>query len=66
MGNTWYVVYSLNWHFLTVMAFTRAILHDEVAYPKPFEFKPERFLKEDGKELPPDPAIVGAFGFGRR
>ncbi|KAF9468084.1 cytochrome P450 [Collybia nuda] len=43
-----------------------AILHDENAYPEPFAFKPERFLGDNEKQLPPDPAIVGAFGFGRR
>ncbi|KAF8219321.1 cytochrome P450 [Tricholoma matsutake] len=43
-----------------------AMLHDEKVYPEPFEFKPERFMK-DG-ELDPtvrDPAHA-AFGFGRR
>ncbi|KAF9468079.1 cytochrome P450 [Collybia nuda] len=49
-----------------VMGNTWAILHDESVYPEPFEFKPERFLRQNGKQLPPDPAIVGAFGFGRR
>jgi len=29
------------------------------------EFKPERFLKEEGKPIAPDSAIY-AFGFGRR
>lgn len=43
----------------------RAILHDPQPYPDPLSFKPERFLKENGKELPPDP-INFAFGFGRR
>lgn len=45
----------------------RAILHDEEMYPQPFAFKPERFLNsEEGKVLPPDPATIAAFGFGRR
>ncbi|KAF8218550.1 cytochrome P450 [Tricholoma matsutake] len=43
-----------------------AMLHDEKVYPEPFEFKPERFMK-DGKLDPSirDPAHA-AFGFGRR
>ncbi|KAJ7776522.1 cytochrome P450 [Mycena maculata] len=42
-----------------------AILHDEIMYPDPYAFKPERFLL-DGK---PNPAVRDpqpAFGFGRR
>jgi cytochrome P450 len=42
------------------------MLHDETVYPEPFEFKPERFMK-DGQLNPavrdPDHAV---FGFGRR
>ncbi|KAJ7851374.1 cytochrome P450 [Mycena leptocephala] len=48
-----------------VIANIWAILHDEVMYPDPYAFKPERFLL-DGK---PNPAIRNpdaAFGFGRR
>ena len=45
---------------------TRAMLHDGTVYPDPFEFKPERFMK-DGQLNPavrdPDHAV---FGFGRR
>ncbi|KAJ7453392.1 cytochrome P450 [Mycena latifolia] len=48
-----------------VMGNIWAILHDEVMYPDPNAFKPERFLI-DGK---PNPAVRdpdAAFGFGRR
>ncbi|KAK2464322.1 hypothetical protein APHAL10511_003779 [Amanita phalloides] len=42
-----------------------AISRDEELYPDPEMFRPERFLHERGqREL--DPAITGAFGFGRR
>ncbi|KAI0079166.1 cytochrome P450 [Panus rudis PR-1116 ss-1] len=44
---------------------TRAILHDEVVYPEPMKFKPERWLPTDGRPVPPDPDIA-AFGYGRR
>jgi len=49
-----------------VMGNSWAILHDEIDYPDPLEFNPERFLVE-GKINPniKDPATA-AFGFGRR
>jgi cytochrome P450 len=49
-----------------VLIVSRAMLQDPVAYPDPFKFKPERFLK-DGKLDPQvqDPGDI-AFGFGRR
>ena len=42
------------------------MLHDESDYPEPYEFIPERFLK-DGKldNSVRDPVDI-AFGFGRR
>ena len=43
----------------------RAILHDPETYPDPEEFKPERFLNEDGS-VKDDPALALAFGAGRR
>ncbi|KAK0236123.1 cytochrome P450 [Armillaria nabsnona] len=48
----------------TVVANAWAILHDEKDYPNPLVFNPDRFLREDGKELQPNP--IAAFGFGRR
>ncbi|THH27405.1 hypothetical protein EUX98_g6781 [Antrodiella citrinella] len=43
------------------------ILHDPVVYPEPHEFRPERFLTDDGQLNPDvlDPTIA-CFGFGRR
>jgi cytochrome P450 len=43
----------------------RAILHDPEAYPDPEEFKPERFLNEDGS-VRDDPILSFVFGFGKR
>ncbi len=43
----------------------RGMLHDPIAYPDPFSFKPERFLDANGKFLD-DPLLTSAFGFGRR
>ena len=42
-------------------------MHDEEVYPDPFNFKPERFLDENGQ---PDMSVpqpdTAFFGFGRR
>ena len=43
----------------------RAVLHDPEAYPDPEEFKPERFLNEDGS-VRDDPTLALAFGVGKR
>jgi cytochrome P450 len=43
----------------------RAILHNPELYPDPEEFKPERFLNEDGS-VRDDPALSLAFGVGKR
>ncbi|KAH9943944.1 cytochrome P450 [Amylocystis lapponica] len=43
------------WHFA----------HDPVAYPEPFEYRPERFLPAEGIEPQADPRRF-VFGFGRR
>ena len=43
----------------------RAILHDPETYPEPEEFKPERFLDEDGS-VKDDPTLALAFGAGKR
>ncbi|KAJ7460263.1 cytochrome P450 [Mycena latifolia] len=48
-----------------VLGNTWAILHDEVMYPEPHAFKPERFLS-DGKMNPAVRDPDAAFGFGRR
>jgi len=42
----------------------RAMTHDEKKYHSPGEFKPERFLNEDGS-LTDDKMPLG-FGWGRR
>jgi cytochrome P450 len=43
------------------------MLHDEYFFPRPTEFNPERFLKDNIlREDLPDPEKVATFGFGRR
>jgi hypothetical protein len=43
------------------------MLHDEYFFPRPTEFNPERFLKDNVLlEDLPDPEKVATFGFGRR
>jgi len=43
----------------------RNILHDPTAYPDPHAFKPERYMLPDGT-IKDDPALVCAFGLGKR
>ena len=43
----------------------RAILHDPEIYPEPEEFKPERFINEDGI-VRDDPTLALVFGVGKR
>ena len=47
--------------------FFRSILHDPKVFNNPMEYKPERYLKDDGK-LNPDVMDRDsvAFGYGRR
>ncbi len=42
------------------------MLHNEITYPNPHEFEPDRFMTPDGRldPLAKDPAPL--FGFGRR
>ncbi|KAG1738486.1 cytochrome P450 [Suillus lakei] len=49
---------------ITFMPHFSAITHNETKYPRPHEFKPERFLHEDGS-LTSDMMSIG-FGWGRR
>ncbi|KAL1739761.1 cytochrome P450, partial [Schizophyllum fasciatum] len=41
------------------------MLHDEDAYKRPMEFRPERFLEGEGHKPEKDPRTI-CFGFGRR
>ncbi|KAF8231005.1 cytochrome P450 [Tricholoma matsutake] len=43
-----------------------AMLHDEKVYPEPFEFKPERFMKDGKLDLSIRDPVHAAFGFGRQ
>jgi cytochrome P450 len=49
---------------ITVLVNTWGIAHNELTYPEPFKFKPERFVKEDGTFIESDFPFV--FGLGRR
>ncbi|KAI0061732.1 cytochrome P450 [Artomyces pyxidatus] len=48
-----------------VFANAWSILHDPSVYTNPDAFNPDRFLHPDGQAAD-DPALVSAFGFGRR
>ena len=59
------MVRRLSIHLIPYLRCFRAILHDPETYPDPEEFKPERFLNEDGS-VREDPALSLAFGVGKR
>jgi cytochrome P450 len=50
---------------MSIWEIFRAILHDPEIYPDPEEFKPERFLNEDGS-VRDDPTLSLVFGVGKR
>jgi hypothetical protein len=57
-------LYYLRNEFLKMIKYFRAMTHDEEKYPSPNEFKPERFLHEDGSLT--DDTMQLSFGWGRR
>jgi cytochrome P450 len=63
VANAWYVIFSS--HLSVWLRYFRAILHDPDIYPDPEEFKPERFLNNDGS-VRDDPTLSLVFGIGKR
>jgi cytochrome P450 len=59
------MVRRLSNHLNVYLRSFRAILHDPETYPEPEEFKPERFLNEDGS-VRDDPTLSLVFGIGKR
>ena len=59
------MVRRLHNHLNVYLRRFRAILHDPEMYPDPEEFKPERFLNEDGS-VRDDPTLSLVFGIGKR
>ncbi|KAK0232582.1 cytochrome P450 [Armillaria fumosa] len=51
------VVVPNTWYFMN---------HLQVAYPDPFSFKPDRFMKDGRLYLTVEDPAIAAFGFGRR
>lgn len=62
IANAWYVSFAC---LAFILRCFRAILHDPELYPDPEEFKPERFLSNDGS-VRDDPTLALAFGVGKR
>ncbi|KAF8504862.1 cytochrome P450-like protein [Russula emetica] len=56
---------SVSKHLDVCLKCFRAILHDPEVYPDPEEFKPERFINEDGS-VRDDPILSFVFGYGKR
>jgi cytochrome P450 len=59
------MVRQLSIHLDAYLRHFRAVLHDPETYPDPEEFKPERFLDEDGT-VRDDPSLSLVFGAGKR
>ena len=59
------MVRRLSIHLDVYLKSFRAILHDPGIYPDPEEFKPERFLNEDGS-IQDDPTLALVYGIGKR
>ena len=59
------MVRCLSNYMNTCLRCCRAILHDPEEYPDPEEFKPERFINEDGT-VRDDPTLSLVFGAGKR
>jgi cytochrome P450 len=59
------MVRQLSIHLNFYLRCYRAILHDPELYPDPEEFKPERFLNENGS-VRDDPTLSLVFGIGKR
>jgi cytochrome P450 len=59
------MVHRLSNYLNVCLRCCRAILHNPEAYPDPEEFKPERFLEEDGS-VRDDPTLSLVFGIGKR
>ena len=59
------MVRRLSIHLDVYLKSFRAILHDPEIYPDPEEFKPERFLNEDGS-IQDDPTLALVYGIGKR
>ena len=65
VANAWYVVIFPVQQRFFLLKCLRAVLHDPDLYPDPEEFRPERFLNEDGT-FRDDPMMLIAFGVGKR
>ena len=63
--NIWYAFLFLAPKGCEQVTLARHMLRDPDVYTDPAEFKPERFLGEDGREPEQDPRCA-VFGFGRR
>ena len=65
-ANLWWVTYIFCLPEYTIcFSENRSMLHNPHLYPEPTEFRPERFLPREGKQIEQDPRTI-CFGFGRR
>lgn len=65
LANLWYVYFFTANNEDRSLIIHRAMNNDPDVYPEPNEFRPERYLASDTRNIAPDPTD-NTFGFGRR
>jgi cytochrome P450 len=65
LPNIWFVTFILSSHPFG-LKLNRAMMHDPEVFERPFDFMPERYLKDGKLDLTVPDGDLATFGFGRR